>query len=227
MKDATGTAAAQADVRTMPAVFGLLFVCVVALTPWGGWLPDHSLMSKVINEALWWCVGAALLAWVLFVEHLPLASIGIRKTTGGTVVRGLGAAALMLASVMLSYAVIFPLIGASLNERAVASITHTPIWLQSATMIRAGVVEEILFRGYAIERLRSLSGSTWLAAVASGALFIAAHVASWELAQLIVVGFGTLILTLLYVWKRDLVSNMIAHGTTDFFGFLLARMQGA
>jgi hypothetical protein len=45
--------------------------------------------------------------------------------------------------------------------------------------------------------------------------------------QLIVVGFGAVILTELYLLRHDLASNMLAHFLTDFIGFLLARLQGA
>jgi membrane protease YdiL (CAAX protease family) len=123
--------------------------------------------------------------------------------------------------------VIFPVLGLKMNMAAVASITHVPLWLQTATMVRAGVVEEILFRGYAIERLWTLSGSKWLAATVSAAAFIAIHISSWGYSQLIVVAFGALILSLLYLFRRDLASNMGAHFLTDFVGFMLARLQGA
>ena len=97
----------------------------------------------------------------------------------------------------------------------------------AATVIRAGVVEEIIFRGLAIERLAALTGSRAMAAIVSGAAFIAVHISGWGYAQLIVVAFGTVIMTVLYLWRRDLGSNMIAHTLTDFVGFLLARLQGA
>lgn len=114
-----------------------------------------------------------------------------------------------------------------MNMSAVRGITHVPLWLQTATMVRAGIVEEIIFRGYAIERLAALIGSRTIAAIGSAAAFIAVHIGSWGYAQLIVVAFGALILTLLYLWRRDLGSNMVARFLTDFIGFMLARLQGA
>ncbi len=133
----------------------------------------------------------------------------------------------MLATVMFSYAVIFPMFGLSLNRQAVASVTHVPLWLQTLTMIRAGVVEEILFRGYLLERLATISGKRQIGAVLSAAYFIAVHISSWGYAQLIVVSFGAIILTALYLFRRDLICNMLAHSFTDFIGFMLARLQGA
>ena len=39
------------------------------------------------------------------------------------------------------------------------------------------------------------------------------------------VSFATVILTGLYLWRRDLICCMIAHTLTDLIGFTLARMQ--
>jgi membrane protease YdiL (CAAX protease family) len=42
-------------------------------------------------------------------------------------------------------------------------------------VVTAGVFEETLYRGYALERLSSLWGSQWLAATATLALFTLMH----------------------------------------------------
>jgi membrane protease YdiL (CAAX protease family) len=128
---------------------------------------------------------------------------------------------------MFSYAVLFPILGLSLNRQAVASVTHVPLWLQTLTMVRAGVVEEILFRGYLLERLATITRKRQVGAILSAVYFIAVHIGSWGYAQLIVVSFGAIILTALYLFRRDLICNMLAHGFTDFIGFMLARFQGA
>jgi membrane protease YdiL (CAAX protease family) len=31
------------------------------------------------------------------------------------------------------------------------------------------------------------------------------------------------VLTLFYIWRRDLVANMIGHGLSDFLGLVLPR----
>jgi membrane protease YdiL (CAAX protease family) len=54
------------------------------------------------------------------------------------------------------------------------------------------------------------------------ATFTYAHLSYWGWSHLIVAGFGGLVLTGLYLWRRDLVSNMVAHFLTDAIGFLLA-----
>ena len=184
-----------------------------------------SLAAALAREAVWWSIGAFMLLWIVYAEKLPLSSIGIKRPSAGTFVWGFLFAILMIASVMLCYAVLFPVFGLELNQQVVASITRTPLRLQCAVMLRAGFVEEILYRGYAIERLQALTGSKWLAGVVSAAVFILMHLAGWGGAQLIVVTFGAVLLTILYMWRRDLPCAMLAHALTNLVGFGLARLQ--
>jgi uncharacterized protein len=179
---------------------------------------------RLAREAAWWLYGAIILVWVIRVERLPLASIGLRRPTLGTFGWGAGFFLLMIASVMLSFAVIIPALGMHQDMATTHSLIAVPLWLQCATMVRAGVCEEILFRGYPIERIGWLAGRRWVGALVSLAAFFAAHI-GWGLSQFVVVAFGGALLTILYLWRRDLPACMIAHALTDLVGFALARAQ--
>lgn len=187
--------------------------------------PGAMLAAHLGREAMWWAFGAVALLWVGLIERKPLTSIGLRRPTLGTCGWGLLFVVPMIASVMLSYAVIFPALGLHQNMATTRSLVMVPLWLQTATTLRAGVVEEILCRGYPIERLTTLTGRRWIGAVLSVGIFIAAHVAGWGYAQLIVVAFGGALLTGLYLWRQDLPCCMIAHAVTDMIGLGLARMH--
>jgi membrane protease YdiL (CAAX protease family) len=184
--------------------------------------PGQGIAASLAREAVWWAIAATLVAYVLLVERRSLSSIGFRRPTPKTVLFGVLAAVLLFATVVFSYSVLFPLLGLKMNQEAVAQITRNPLWVQVSIFIRAAVVEEILYRGYPIERVEELTGYKWLAFLVSVLVFILAHVAYWGGAQLIVVGFGAVILALLYLWRRDLICNMIAHFLVDLVGFLAA-----
>jgi len=184
--------------------------------------PGDSLTARLLREGVWWACGAAMLSYVLLVERRPLSSIGFRRPNLQTFSIAVPAALVMLATVVLSYAVVFPALGLHVNQAAVASITHNPIWLITAMVARAGVVEEVLYRGYPIERIQELSGSKWIGAVVSTLVFILAHLSGWGPEQLIVVFFGAVLLALLYLWRRDLMCNMLAHFLADLIAFLLS-----
>ena len=97
----------------------------------------------------------------------------------------------------------------------------TPFWWRLASVIRAAVGEEILFRGYAIERGRELAGSRTAAAFLSWLVFTLAHIGPWGWGHLFIAGFGGLTFTLLYLWRRRLLVNVIAHFIVDGAGVLL------
>jgi membrane protease YdiL (CAAX protease family) len=90
-------------------------------------------------------------------------------------------------------------------------LLSTPGWWLVISVVRAGVSEEVLFRGYPIERLQELTGSRTLAALLPLVLFALAHVGPWGWAHMLVGGIGGALLTLLYMWRRNLWANILAH----------------
>ena len=88
-------------------------------------------------------------------------------------------------------------------------------------VITAGVFEETAFRGYALERLAPYVGGRWAAATLTLVLFALAHasaVGTAHLPPILIVGG---LVTLLYLWRRDLLLNMIAHSTIDAIGLIV------
>ena len=203
----------------------MIFLILPQLLP-SSWIAHEIGVTQSIASEVKVCgFTIALLAWIGLVEGRPFSSIGIRRPGWDTFGWALVMTLLLVASLMLSYAVIFPALHLEMNRAATKSITDLPLAWQIALFIRAGVTEEILFRGYPIERLLELTRSKWIAALVPGILFIGGHYVFWGPEQLIVVAFGTLILTSFYLWRRDLICCMIAHISADLIGFTLARLQ--
>lgn len=183
--------------------------------------PGDSMPRRLEREAIWWAVAAIILIWLRLAERLPFSSIGFRRPTWKTIVFGIAAFVLLIAILALEYAVLVPLLHIHGDRTAAVrqSILDTPLWYRVISVLRAAVVEEILFRGYLIEKVRQLTRSTVLAVVVSVAAFTYAHLAGWGIVHLIPVAGGGLVLALLYVWRRDLPSNMLAHFLVDGAGF--------
>ncbi len=90
-------------------------------------------------------------------------------------------------------------------------------------VLRAGVVEEFLYRGYAITRLEALGlGRSWSVAIPLGIFSVAHWTGGWA-NIVIVLALGS-ILSGFYVWRRDLVANMIGHGLVDFVANVLPKL---
>jgi membrane protease YdiL (CAAX protease family) len=183
--------------------------------------PGQSGPNFALREAIFWAMMLTVFLYVAFVEKRPLSSIGFRKPTWRTIASGLCAAFVMILGIAIIYGVIFPRLHLSINSNAIAQIMAHPWPVRLLLVLRAALFEETLFRGYAIERLTEITGSRIAAAAISCAAFTAVHLSYWGAAQLIVAGFAGLLLTALYLWRRDLPANMLTHFLTDGIAFLL------
>ncbi len=206
------------------AATGLCLALIFGLAPLTKWIaPDKTTQQFLIREATWWFRALILLLWLRYVEHLPLLSVGLRKPTGKTFLYGILAGIVLTAIMTIQYAVIVPLfhLDAARSIAARQSIVSDPFWERLLSVLRAAVVEEIIFRGYIIEKVRQLTGSITLAVIVSIAVFTYGHLSGWGAVHLIPVCASAIVLALLYVWRRDLPCNMIGHFIVDGVGFLL------
>jgi uncharacterized protein len=207
----------------MLALCGLLGALLLGVLPISSWLVHgDSIGSLLAREAIVWCSALAVLLWLRLVERLPLSSIGFRRPTWKGVLLAILAAVLLTAIMVIQFVVIIPLLHLSTSAILARkqAIMNTPYWYRILLVLRAAVTEEILFRGYLIEKVRQLSRSTALAVIVSVAAFTYAHLRGWGPVQLIAVAGAGTVLALLYVWRRDLPSNMLAHFLSDAAGFL-------
>ena len=171
-----------------------------------------------------------LVEWLLFItliiiiraEKLTLSSIGVKPFKLRDLSLGLcfGILLFILFAIILT---LLPKFGLSITKsQAQAKILMaSPFLLRLAIVITAGVVEETFYRGYAIERLGQIFGNIRLGALLTLIAFTAVHAISWGLAQLIPISIAAAALTLIYLWRRNLILNIIAHIVTDGIAFLL------
>lgn len=203
------------------AALVLLFATFAPLGTWGQHLFGRGLGPNYSREILWWLLILAVYAHVLLVERRALSSIGFRRPRPLDLLLGAVTGLLLIAGMVAIYSVVFPLLHLQINARVVGMLKHTPLGYRVLLVTRAAVAEETLFRGYPIERLQEWSGSRLLAGSLTWAAFTYAHLSTWGAAQLIVAGYGGLLLTVLYLWRRNLWVNMIAHWMADGIGFLV------
>ncbi len=188
---------------------------VIRLAP-----PIPGVPPLVGREILWWGLAALILLYVLVVERRPLSSIGFRRPTWKTLAFGIGGAVLTLASVGLAVQFLIQRYHLTQNAEAMAQIVNLPLLYRVALVTRAAFAEEILFRGYGIERLQELTGSRIVAGLVTLAVFTYAHLSFWGPTQLLFAGGAGLMLTVLYLWRRDLGANILAHWLIDAAGLL-------
>ena len=165
-----------------------------------------------------------LLLWIVVAgERQPLSSIGIRTDRlGRSIAWGLGLAVVCFAAAV-GCLLFYQSIGVHYGEGAGIS---RALPVTTLAVIRAGISEEVLYRGYAIERLQWLTGSKWVAAAISLLLFAGFHFRQGLAGVFIALLLGA-ILTAFYLWKRDLIANIVAHFLVDFVPNVVLPLLGA
>jgi uncharacterized protein len=182
-------------------------------------LPAGSVMSVSIREALYLASALGLLLLVTRLEKLPLTSIGLGTSRWWKSL----AWGLLTSAVCAALAVgLIHLTGYGKGPSA-ATLDRLPIWLVTVVVFRAGIVEELFYRGYAIERLQSMGLKRWAAAIIPLAIFSVAHWTGGAANILIAAVLGA-VLTLFYLWRRDLVANIFAHTLVDFVANVVPRV---
>lgn len=159
------------------------------------------------------CALAALVVYIVVSpERQSLRSIGLRAPSSATVVTGLGVFVLAFVLLPLLTAPIGHVIGRARVDAEVGHIRAWPIWFRLFVSFTSGPVEEMLYRGYLIERLLTWTGRRWLTAAVAVLAFGAAHVPTWGIGFALTGDlFAGVLLVAAYLWRRDLLANMAAH----------------
>jgi membrane protease YdiL (CAAX protease family) len=182
-------------------------------------VPETTFASALLKESLIWVSALALIVIIRRGEHLQLRSIGLGTTRWWKSILWGFIIAIVLAVVLGALA---HLTGYGHGPGS-AAFEKLPLWLITAIVFRAGVVEELFYRGYAIERLQMIGlGRYWSIAIPL-VIFSLGH---WSggAANILIAFAAGLILTGFYLWRRDLVANMICHGLVDFVANVLPKL---
>jgi membrane protease YdiL (CAAX protease family) len=182
-------------------------------------VPETTFPSAVLKEGLNWVSALTLIVIIRRGEHLPMRSIGLgtacwwKSILWGFIIAIVSAVGVLALAHLTGYG----------HGPGSAAFEKLPLWLITAIVFRAGVVEELFYRGYAIERLRLIGlGRVWSIAIPL-VIFSLGH---WSggAANILIAFVAGLILTGFYLWRRDLAANMIGHGLVDFIANVLPKL---
>jgi uncharacterized protein len=220
MNDPTsGNPAKPKSAATWLGLFIALFaILIVRAAVYAIYMP-YSFPAAAWRESLNWLCAIALLLVIRFGERLPFRSVGIgRATVGQSLVWG---ALLTVICGLLAFGVVA--LTHFTGGSSGAALAKLPLWLVTFIVLRAGVLEELFYRGYAIERLEGLGFNRFWAGTIPLVIFALAHwTGGW--ANIVIALVLGVALTLFYLWRRDLVANMIGHFMVDFVGNILPRL---
>jgi membrane protease YdiL (CAAX protease family) len=171
-----------------------------------------NIRDDTVNIGVKWLVVAGLSLIAFWTQRRPPSELGIR----GVRWRDVPAAVtgLIIGIVLSGVADCAVAMPPSLNDlREIATVS---VSLRVALVVTAGICEEFIYRGFAIEEMTCLTGKRWLSAVIAWAFFTVGHAQLYHLSTALIVP-GTLgaVLTMLYLWQRNLASCALIHAIVD------------
>jgi len=178
--------------------------------------PSRGVLSTLAGEILIFGFAAALLLLVRRWERLPWQSVGFGNSVWWKSLLW----ALVIAALCLFVGIVISNLAHPTSHDSF--LDHLPVWLVIIVVCRAGFVEELFLRGYAIERLQMLGAGRVAAALIPLAVFAAAHYTLGLSGVITALALGA-ILTGFYMWRRDLLSNIVAHFLVDFLANVAHR----
>ena len=181
--------------------------------------PTLTFTAAIWKESLIWVSAIVLLILVRRGERLPFTSVGLGTSTWWkSILWGL---VIAVASAIVG-GVLAALTGYGHGPGS-AAFEKLPLWLITLIVFRAGVVEELFYRGYAIERLQALGLNRYWAAAIPLVIFGLGHWTGGAANIVIALALGA-ILAGFYLWRRDLIANMIGHFAVDFVANVLPKL---
>jgi len=180
------------------------------MSPYASWMLASSL-DKII------CI-AMLLGIVVFVERRSIRSVGLVPLTLSDLGLGLGLFVVIVIVGGVFNALLYktsPSFTSGVVSEQLSRLHNVPAAFFLFEIVVNGCIEEIAARGYAIDRLRTATGSLLLASVIALFLDLAIHIPFWGWKYPILIFPAQALLVLMYIWRRNINACIIAHILVD------------
>ncbi len=195
----------------------LVFLPIEQITHWVS--PTPTTASTILREALILATAGALLLYITRVERLSLKSVGLGTSVWWKSIAWGVVIAILCGAAGGTIAYITKFNGGQMAK----DLARLPFWLAVVIVCRAGFVEELFYRGFAIERLIAMGWPRYAAALFPLVIFALLHSFNGAANVLLAFVLGG-ILAAFYLWRRDLVANIIAHFLVDFVSVVVPRL---
>ena len=201
-----------------------------------GWLRNA---LSLPDEGLWphvwkWVPALSLLGFVRYVEDESLSSVGWRSLSARRFAAETAAGLVVMLGANVVMGPVFERIesaeteegtdeGSGGVEAGIGSFAVFSVPERLFIAFTAGATEELLFRGYATERLLSLTGSRFLAGIVPTVVHTWGHLGgTWDRSAVLRIAQPGLLTGALYLRVRNLPVLVAVHALNDTIGLLLA-----
>lgn len=173
---------------------------------------------------------AGLAVFIVWLRRQPMATIGAASQNVALDL-AIGAGACVAALILVTAIRLFLALMDPAFFRAIHDSTRKiqeaipPVSIPGAVVIAAcvGLYEEVLFRGFALPRLRRLLGS-WPATILAASAFFALLHGYQGLAGVATVFVLSVVFSVVFVWRQSLVPVVFAHFLVDFAGLSMLHL---
>lgn len=205
-------------------VVALVGTTLVWLPPVAGeLLPEPIVARNVVSQLIDWLFVAVLLLLVGFGERRGLSSLGFRPLTVQTLVDALGLAGFFMLGLVAWRLVVspwFPEVTLPAGDSAVGELPDGfHFWFAPLALVTASVAEEIIYRGYAMQRLLERFRSPWPALLLPHLAFALYHLKDGAESAV-----SLLVLGALFTWyfyrTRNLTLLIAAHFIIDLLALV-------
>ena len=196
------------------ALFGVpLLIFIFQTTASPGPFTNAFVLTKELSI---FALTGILLLLIVKGEKLGLDSIGLHnRHWGKSILWGLLGVVIAAAALALLL-FIFSKVGIKFGEGGeIQRYKNVSLWVISLMVLRAGIVEEVCYRGYVIERLEKMTGNWFVYFLIPLILFAIFHYRQ-GIGGIIISFVAGAILAVLYIKRRDLKANIITHFLVDF-----------
>ncbi|PID30348.1 hypothetical protein CSA80_02895 [Candidatus Saccharibacteria bacterium] len=153
-----------------------------------------------------WLTCVLLIGFVLLVERRPLSSLSIKKPTDKDIEW-----AFYFFGAAVTWSWLMSMVLSMTQNEGVNTIASLSIVTVIGLIITSAVTEEVIHRGYLLERIAKLTGALWVGALVSFILFVIPHIAFFGWTWLLTHGIGAVLIYVFYLWRRNLPATMLLH----------------
>lgn len=164
------------------------------------------------TQLLLWLLAAGVVGYVSLVEGESLASL---DPGGGWNVDlvAVGWGWILVAGTAVAVALAFRLAGRQRYDPVFETLVSLPAHRALLVAASAGVAEEVVYRGYLLTRLASLTGSEWFAVVVGGLAFGGMHAASRSRTRLVQLAAMGVAFGVAFFTTDSLLAVVVVHAS--------------
>jgi membrane protease YdiL (CAAX protease family) len=174
-------------------------------------------LDRLVSLGVFWVAVLLALGIAYFAEGYPLATFGFQwsqKTLRTRLIEWIltTVATLVIVSVIIFFSTYVRNLLTKTPAPGLDAVRLLPAWVLIPAWVTGAFTEEVLFRSYPIERLTQLTGRRWLASLITLLAFTVLHLFGWDWIHVLTAVLpGGIMLTLFYLWRRNLALNVMIH----------------